>query len=359
MKKLLSIFLSTVLIAAIFSGCSSSGGTSTGSGSSSKEGGEINLFIWTEYMPQSVLDKFYSETGIKVNITTFSSLADMYSKVKSSPAGTYDVVDAAGFYINMMSKENLICKLDKSKLTNFKNINSSFLKLNKDYDPKNEYAIPYQAVAAALCYNKSMYPSGLKSYEDLFNSNLKDSLVLLNDPRAIIGTINLMLGYDFNETDPAKLKKTEAKLMELKPNVKVLDSDSPKSELISGECSAGLIYTGEIALAQEENPDIVAVFPDKGEYFGMDNLCLTKGSKNKEKAEEFLNFTMRADIAKMISSSFPYISPNSAAVKLMGNSYKNNPVRNVSESVIEKGKSPLDIGKTVDTYNDIWTDFTK
>ena len=176
MKKLVSIFLAAILSATLFSGCSSAG---TG-GTSSKDGGEINLFIWTEYMPQSVLDKFNSETGIKVNITTFSSLADMYSKVKSSPSGTYDVVDAAGYYISMMSKENLIGKLDKSKLTNLKNMDSAYLKLNKDFDPENEYAVPYQAVAAALCYNKSMYPKGLKTYEDLFKTDFKDSLVLLN-----------------------------------------------------------------------------------------------------------------------------------------------------------------------------------
>lgn len=363
MKKLISVFLSLILIAALSSGCASSGTSSADKNSSgstqTKKGGEINLFIWTEYMPQNVLDKFYEETGTKVNVTTFSSLADMYAKVKSSPAGTYDVVDSAGFYIPLMVKENLLEKFDKDNLPNLKNISSVYLKLNEQFDTDNAYSIPYQAVAAALCYNKSLYPKGVKSYEDLFNSDLKNSIVLLNDPRAIIGTVNAMLGYDFNETDSAKLEKTKEKLLELKSNVKVLDSDSPKTALISGECSVGLIYTAEIALAQEENPDIEIVYPDKGEYFGMDSLCIAKGCKNKELSENFLNFIMKADIGKMISEEFQYINPNSAALKLLSDDYKNNPAKNVPETAIAKGMMPTDIGKTVDVYNDIWTEFTK
>lgn len=367
-RKLFAAATIVSLLASSIVGCSSGGASSTAaastaagksSASAQKQSGEISLFTWTEYMPQSVLDKFQQETGIKVNLVTFSAIADMYSKVKTSPAGTYDIVNAGGFYTDRMAKEGLLEKLDKDKIPNIKNISESYMKLNGEFDPDNAYTVPYQAVVATLCYNKSMYPKGVKSYEDLFNSDLKDSIVMINDPRAIIGTLNVMLGYDFNETDPAKLAKTKAKLMQLKPNIKLLDSDSPKTALINGECSVGLIYNAEIALAQEQNPDIQVVFPDKGEYFGMDSFGISKGSKNKEKAEEFLNFMLRPDVSKMISQEFPYINPNAEAIKTMDDSYKNNPAKNVPQSAIAKGLVVKEIGKTVDTYNDMWTEFTK
>lgn len=121
----------------------------------------------------------------------------------------------------------------------------------------------------------------------------------------------------------------------------------------------GLIYSAEIALAQEQVPDIRIVYPDKGEYFGMDCFGITKGSKNKEKAEEFLNFILRPDVSKMVSQEFPYINPNAEAVKAMDDSYKNNIAKNVPQAAIQKGLIVKDIGKTVDLYNDIWTEFTK
>ncbi|MFU0833981.1 MAG: hypothetical protein ACFWUC_13725 [Oscillospiraceae bacterium] len=350
-SKLFAAVTTVLLLTAFIAGCSYT--------ETQKSNGEISLFTWTEYMPQSVLNKFQQETGIKVNLVTFSAIADMYSKVKTSPAGTYDIVNVGSFYTERMANEGLLEKLDKDNIPNIKNISDAYMKLNSEFDKDNTYSVPYQAVVATLCYNKELYPKGIKTYEDLFSSDLENSIVMINDPRAIIGTINVMLGYDFNETDPTKLAKTKEKLMQLKPNIKVLDSDSPKAALINGECSVGLIYNAEIALAQEQNPNIQIVYPDQGQYFGMDSFGISKGSKNKEKAEKFLNFILRPDVSQMISEEFPYINPNAEAIKIMDDSYKKNIAKNVPKSAIEKGLMVKDIGKTVDIYNDIWTEFTK
>ena len=64
------------------------------------------------------------------------------------------------------------------------------------------------------------------------------------------------MGYSMNETDSAKLEEIKEKLLTLKNNVKLYDSDSPKSALISGDCAAGMVWSAEIALSMEENPDI-------------------------------------------------------------------------------------------------------
>jgi spermidine/putrescine transport system permease protein len=324
-------------------------------GCSSKK--ELNLFIWTEYIPQSVLDAFQAKYGVKVNITTFSSIADMYAKVKSSPKGTYDVVDVAERYIEIMGKEDLLEKLDFNNIPNIQNVTPSFLK--QWYDPANTYSVPYLGGVSTLCYNKKKVPEGISSYEDLFKPRFRNSVVMIKDFQVIIGMVNVMLGFDYNETDPAKLRKTRAKLMELKPNVKLLDSDSPKTALISGEASVGMIYSAEIALAMAENKDIQIVFPKKGQYLFLDSLCISKSTKNKEMAEKFINFVLEAQTGKMIIEAFPYTSPNAAALKLMDEKFRANPAKNIPESAIKKGLGLKDLGKTVDVYNDIWTEFTK
>ena len=38
--------------------------------------GEVNWFTWEDYAPQPLLDKFTAESGIKVNVTTYSSNED-------------------------------------------------------------------------------------------------------------------------------------------------------------------------------------------------------------------------------------------------------------------------------------------
>ncbi len=345
MKKAAALILALTMVLGAAAGCS---------GGAPKS---INLFIWTEYMPQSVLDGFEKETGVKVNMTTFSSIADMYAKVKSSPAGTYDVVDSAEIYVDKMSKEGLLEKLNYDNIPNKKNLDPSYM--GPWYDTTNTYSLPYLGGVAALCYNKSLVSNAPTSYADLFDPQYNDSIVMIDDYRVIIGCINEMLGFDYNETDPAKLAQTEAKLMELKPNIRLLDSDSPKTSMINGEAKVGLIYSAEIAIAMEENPDIQVVYPKEGQYLFLDSLCVAKGSKNKDLAEKFINYVLDPKVSKSISEAFPYSNPNKAAMALMDDSYKNNPVKNIPSDVIAKGFITRDLGTTTETYNDIWTKFTE
>ena len=62
------------------------------------------------------------------------------------------------------------------------------------------------------------------------------------------------MGLSMNETDTAKLAEVETKLLTLKDNIAVYDSDSPKSSLISGDCNIGYCWSAEVALAMDENP---------------------------------------------------------------------------------------------------------
>lgn len=50
--------------------------------------GEVNLFGWSEYVPQEVLDGFTKETGIKVNFESYASNEEMLSKLVAGAAPT-------------------------------------------------------------------------------------------------------------------------------------------------------------------------------------------------------------------------------------------------------------------------------
>jgi spermidine/putrescine-binding protein len=333
-------------------------GSFAGCNKSAKPVAEISIFIWAEYLPREVLDKFEDRYNVKVNMTNYSSDADMYAKVKSSPLGTYDVIDAGDFYVKKLSDEGYLDKLDFANIPNIRFISPDYL--SRYFDSENKYSVPYMGGIATLCYNANMVQTPVVSYIDLYRPEFKNSLVLPDDYRLTIGSINLMLGFDFNETDPAKLAQTQAKLMELKPNVKMLDTDSPKTAMISGETAAGLMHSGEIAIAMEENPDIQIVFPPEGQYWFFDSLCVAKGSKHKEWAEQLINFILEPEISKMISDTFPYANPNMEAIKIMEESFLSNPAKNIPRDVIANGQSTIDLDNdTLVLYDDMWTAFTK
>ncbi len=345
------VFLLTTVMAVFVLGLTACGG--------GNKNGTLNLFIWTEYIPDSVIEGFEEETGINVEMQTYSGNEEMLAKVQGSNPGTYDIVVPSDYMVENMISQGLLMELDKSKLTNLENLDPAYL--NPSYDPESEYSVPYMGGAGVIIYNKNMVEPGadFTDYDELFQPAYENSIVALDDFRSIIGITALSMGYGFNETDETKLGEIKEKMIVLKPNIKSFDSDSPKTLMITEETAVGLIWSGEAALALAENDNLDIAFPDKGMYLFLDNLCITKDAKNAENAYQFIDYVLNAEVNKEISSEFPYLNPNTAGVALMDDAYKNNKAIVIPPEEIAKGYYVQNIGKTVDIYNEIWAEFTK
>lgn len=349
-RKLISFSLALTLICSLLAGCGSS--TETASN------GELNVFVWTEYVSDAAIEAFEEETGIKVNVSTYSSNEDMLAKLKSESEGTYDIIQPSDYAVEYLIAQDKLEALDKDKLTNLSNIDEAYL--DESYDPGNEYSVPYEGGVACIAVNTAKVEKDITSYDDLFDSSLKDQIVVLDDYRAVIGMTERSMGLSMNETDPDTLSKVEEKLLTLKDNVKLYDSDSPKSALISGDCTVGMIWSAEAALAMDENPDIKVVFPSEGAYVFLDNWCIPKGAKNYDNAMEFINFMLSSEAAQLNIEDFPYLCPNTAAVEAMGDDYENNEAKNVPTEVISSGEfvKYLDTD-TLAIYDEMWTKLKK
>jgi len=351
-KRLLSVILALTVAAMgmVFTGCGSAAGGEASAGGK----GELNIFVWTEYVPDSVIEKFEKETGIKVNMSTYSSNEDMLSKVKSESAGAYDIVQPSDYMVAQMISQGMLAELDFDKLPNFSNIGESYK--NPAYDPGNKYSVPYMGGAGAIVVNTAKIDKEITSYADLFSPDLAGQLVVLDDFRAVIGMANKVVGNDFNETDEAKLAVAADKLMELKDNVVLYDSDSPKSALISGDCSAGMIWSAEVAMAMEEVPTIEVIYPSEGAYLFFDNWCVTKDSAHFDDAMTFLNFMMEPENMALVLEEFPYLCANTAAIDLMGEEYSSNPAKNPPAEAIAKGSYVQNLDSNIlDIYSEMWT----
>ncbi|MGO2278705.1 MAG: ABC transporter substrate-binding protein, partial [Pseudomonadales bacterium] len=151
----------------VLASCSNSDNAADGSVAASNE--TLNLYNWSEYMPQEILDGFEEETGISVNYTTFDSNEAMYAKLKLlDDSSQYDLAVPSTYYVEKMAKEGLLQELDKSKLSNFKNLDTSFT--NTKVDPDNKYSIPYMWGSTGLAINgDSVDPATVNSWNDLWD----------------------------------------------------------------------------------------------------------------------------------------------------------------------------------------------
>jgi spermidine/putrescine-binding protein len=320
---------------------------------------ELNLFVWTEYIPTEWKECFELVYGVKINHDEYSSNEEMYAKL-SAGGSTYDLVQPTDYIIGLMIRQGMLQELDKTKLP-MDGFDPNYLNLT--FDPGNEYTIPYQAGADALIYNADKVENPPASYADLWNPEYAGRMVFLDDSRVIIGMTLLTLGYDVNTTDPAQLEEAEAKLAELIPNVKLFDSDSPKTALIAGDVDLGITWTGEAFTAQQEDPAFTFVYPSEGAILWQDNWAMPVGAPHSDAAYAWINYTMQDDLFWLMLRDFPYINPSKAALDYakvnqpdLYNAYMNSTITNMPKEDIDAGHRIEDVGEATPLYDQIWTE---
>lgn len=338
--------LSMVLTAV---GCSSST-SSQGENGLSKE---LNVFNWSEYLPDRVIKGFEERYGVKVNYSTFSSNEEMLAKV-SAGGGIYDLIVASDFLIQSMIKQGLIEPIDLNNIPNFKNLDPDLI--NKEHDPGNKYSVPYMGNTVSLGYNPDQIKTSITSFEDLWKPELKGQIVMVDDQRFILGMVLKTLGYSGNDTDPAHLEEAKQKMLKLMPNIKAFDSDSPKTLLINGEVNVAVVWGPEIALAQREKPQITTVMPKEGMMITFDNLLIPAKAKHKKTAEAFINYLLEPEVNAEIAKDFPYISPNKEARKLIDKETLENIAIYPPPEEMKRIESLADIGDAVKLYDRIWSE---
>jgi spermidine/putrescine-binding protein len=321
---------------------------------------ELNLFVWTEYIPTEMQECFELVYGIKVNRDEYSANEEMYAKL--SAGGTaYDLVQPTDYIVSLMIRQGLLQELDHAKLPALANFDANYLDFS--FDPGNKYTIPYQAGTDAIVYNGDAVTTPPTSWADLWKPEYAGRMVFLDDSRAVIGLTLLTLGYDVNTKDPAQLDEAKAKLKELVPGIKLFDSDSPKTALIAGDVDLGMTWTGEAFLAQQENPAIQYVYPTEGAIIWQDNYAMPKDAPHADAAYAWLNYTMQGDVFWLMLRDFPYTNPNQAALDYakanqtdIYNAYINSPVTNTPAEAIKNGHRIDDVGDALPLYDQLWTE---
>jgi spermidine/putrescine-binding protein len=322
---------------------------------------ELNLYAWTDYVPQQMLDDFTATYGIKVNYDTYSSNEEMLAKIQAGASG-YDVVVPSDYTVAIMVKQGMLEPLDRAQIPNFPNLDPKYL--NQYYDPGNKYSIPWQWGTTALVYDKTTVPSEPKSWTDLWAPAYKNRLVMLDDSRELPGMALQVLGFDKNSTDPQQLDQAKQKLLELKPNILLFNSDDPENSLITGEAWAGLVYNGNAALARKEDPNIEYICPTEGCGLWFDNLAIPAGAPHPDAAMAFMNFILEPKESILISKEFPYSNPNAAALEYLKtddpaayDTYMGFSATNPSADFLSRAVEVRDVGDATKLYDDLWTEF--
>ena len=313
-----------VISAVMFSSCSSGNNDidladeSDGIDYSQFSGITLNVYNWGEYISDGTDDSvdinkvFEEKYNIHINYTNYSTNEDLYSKLKSG-ASSYDIIVPSDYMVEQLIAENLIQKLDFSHIPNYKYIDDEFK--NMYYDPKNEYSVPYNCGMVGVIYNTELVDYTPDSWDILWDENLKDQILMINNPRDAFGIAQFKLNIDINTTNYDELKLAQEALIEQKKYVKAYVMDEVYNKMESGAAAVAPYYAGDFLSMYENNDKLAFVYPKEGTNIFVDALCIPTSAEHKEAAELYINFLCDPNIAVENAEKICYRSPNKAVLE--------------------------------------------
>ena len=325
-----------------------------GGGGEEENTGEVNVYMWSDYMSQDVVDKFTEETGIKVNFSYMSTSEEAAAKITSGGGEQYDLVMPCDADMTSLIEGGYLEEINLDNIPNFENLGDAYK--YREFDPENKYAIPYFMNYVYVIYNKDTCPVEITSYEDLLDPQLKGQIASVTGPRNLFPIALVSLGYDPNSTDDKEIEEAYEWLQDYVPNVAGFDSDSAEKLLINGAASVGFVFDGQATRAFDAMDNLEVADLSDPIQLGVDEFVIPKGAKNKENAEKFLNFLLDAEnMAENLQDDNFYSCPNEAAVELMPDSYEKHPAINIPQKMKENYFLQLDVGDAMKTYDKYWT----
>ena len=313
----------------------------------------LNVYNWGDYIDESVIKTFEEQYKIKVNYDTFSTNEDMYVKIKSG-GGNYDLLFPSDYMIKKMINEGMLQKLDFNNIPNYKYIEERFE--NLDYDPQNEYSVPYMWGTLGILYNKTMVTKPITAWRDLWDEEYKKQILMLDSQRDSIGIALKMLGYSMNSKDTEELEAAKQALIKQKPLVLAYVGDDVKDKMISGEAALAVVWSGDAVYMIRENPDLDYILPTEGTNLWFDAMVIPSTSKHKTEAEKFINFLCEPEIAFKNTDYIGYSTPHIEAKKMLEPELLNSIAAYPKEEELVNSEIFDDLSSVIREYDRIWTE---
>ncbi len=317
-----------------------------------KEERVVYVCNWGEYMDESLNDEFTEKTGIRVVYSYFDTNEALYALMKGGTS-SYDVIVPSDYMIGRMIEEDMLEKLDFSKIPNYVNIDELYKDL--PFDPNNEYSIPYLWGTLGIIYNTTMVNGEINSWNALWDEQYAGDILMIDNPRDGIAIALMRLGFSLNTTDETELLGAENELKKQKPLLQAYVMDQSYNKMEGGSAALCAYYSGDAMSMAQENEDLAFVVPEEGSNWYVDSLCIPKGARNTDEAHEYINFMLEAESGLRNCEEAGGSTPNKETFKLLDFDEKIMALMYPSGEVLSRcemfSAMPTNINKL---YDDIW-----
>lgn len=300
---------------------------------------EIKVLTWSEYIDPEVVAAFESSTGIKVAFTYYESDEARDDMLIATNGVGYDVIMGNSYSMQLYRRQGWLAPVTVAEVPNLRHIDPRWLKHDAGVAG---YGVPYFWGTLGIAYRSDLVSQPLRRWADLLDppAELHGRIAMIANTRELIGVALLARGHSMNSTDLQALDEARQILLRQKPHVKTYSylSLSEESSLVKGEVWAAQMYSGDVLMLQEHDPNIIYVVPEEGTNTWLDVWAVSAYSANKAAAYRFIDFMNIPEQAAQNALFVHYATPNMSADRLLPASYHEDPVIFPPADVVQRSE---------------------
>jgi putrescine transport system substrate-binding protein len=302
-------------------------------GANATESKVLNIYNWNDYIAEDTIRNFEKETGIKVRYDTYDLDEVLQARLLIGNSG-YDIVVPGTDFAKSQIDSGGFQKLDRSKLSNWGNMDSAILDQMARVDPGNQHLVNWLWGFTTVGINTHRLKAALGDlkmpdnpwqlvFDPKYAAKAKACGISVIDAPSVVLPLALgFIGKHPYSKAPGDYADAGAMLRAVRPYITHFSASGYIDRLAGGDLCVVIGYSGDINIArtralQAKKGEVIEALVPKGATLFFDSMAIPRDAQNVESAHLFINYILRPEVHASLTNKVFYANPNTASMKFV------------------------------------------
>lgn len=288
---------------------------------------ELVVLTWADYVDPDVVTAFEGRCGCRVTQLYFRTDDARDTLMVESDGSGYDIVLLNGLMLHTYRERGWLRPIDAHEIPNLVHVDATW---RRAFDGAERYGVPYFWGTMGIAYREDLVTSPPRRWVDLLQpaAELQGRIAMIDSARDLLTVALKSLGKSLNSVEPQDLRAAQDLLLAQRPHVRNYSylALNQESALVAGDVVAAMMYNGDALMLRALQPAIRFVLPEEGSLAWVDYLVIPRHADEPRLAAAFIDFLNEPAIAARNARFVHYASPNTAAERLLPESFLADPL---------------------------------
>ena len=284
----------------------------------------VNVLMWGEYLPDSVVADFKAKTGITVNHTKIGDNGEIISKMKAGGGAGFDLASPTNMRALQWENLGVLAPFDMNRI-NTGNVNPGMLAVGErdwNFGGKGSHWVPQLWGTESISWRTDKWqPDGLPSFGDIWEPNPGiDGAFMMGRTYSMMtgcgiwmhhqGKMDFWSSYNDEDTMRKNWETITDYCISKKGNLVKFWSgaDPQKQGFTSDGVVVGQTWDGPIAAMMKAGEPVAYQTTDEGALAWIDGITMSAKAENIDEAYELINYSFTPEVGGQTVNEIGYNS---------------------------------------------------